>query len=110
MGFESLEREVGNLRTAVNSILRKMCAAEELTQRPGIEVIDIISVDSLETGTTDSGLSSVSFQNTGDSDILIKGVSIPSGDIIEFSASPGKVLDEISYDSQLSTILITTLA
>lgn len=104
MGLDTLEREVSNLRTAVNTILKKVCSTSS-----GMDITNIITVESLEEGEIESGKKSVSFQNTGDTEILIKGIEIPSGDIIEFSASPGNVLDAINYNSQLSTILIITL-
>lgn len=103
-GTETLERELRNIRTTLNIIVKKVCTTES-----GVDITDVIFVDSLTDDEIPAGKKSVSFQNTGDTEILIKGIEIPSGDVIEFSASPGNVLDAINYDSQLSTILIITL-
>ena len=104
MGLETLEREISNLRTAVNTILKKVCSTAS-----GTDITDVMLIEPLEEGEIEAGKKSISFQNTGDTEILIKGIEIPSGDVIEFSASPGNVLDAIAYNSQLSTILIITL-
>lgn len=104
LGTEKLERELIAIKSVVNAIYKKICYSGL-----GTDITDILSIVSLEQGSIPAGKKAVSFQNTGDSEILIKGIAIPSGDTIEFSASDGNLLDEISYDAQLSTILIITL-
>lgn len=80
-----------------------------VTFKKDTELPEIITVASTTTGTVASGYRSVSIYNVGDDDILVKGEIVPSGVTVEWSASMNNVVGAISYDSQNSEIIITTL-
>lgn len=61
-------------------------------------------------GTIAPGFRSYSIHNIGSTDALVNGNILPAGLEVEFSAGALEdVLAGISYDSQLSTLVITTV-
>lgn len=104
-----------DIKNILDSLSKSTCSQETVLKN----ILAILTASIQETGVTNivsgvsgsisPGMKSVSIHNTGDTDILIQGEIVPPGEIVEFSATMNNVLDEITYNSQLSTILITTL-
>jgi CxxC motif-containing protein (DUF1111 family) len=59
-------------------------------------------------GVIDSGANSVSFANTGTSDVKINDIIIKSREVLDFNGGEN-TLGRFSYDAQSSEILITEL-
>lgn len=89
--------------------LKELQNCFSVTFKQDTEIPEITTVPSTTTGTVASGYRGVSIYNVGDSDILVKGEVVPSGVTVEWSASMNNVVGAISYDSQNSEIIITTL-
>lgn len=115
MSEDKILYQLGVIKSALHGAGKSSCEQDRVlnnilaiisanVQTPGVFVIA-----SGDSGSIAPGMRSVSIHNTGDTEILINGVEIPPGEIVEFSATMDNVLDEITYDAQLSSILITTL-
>lgn len=66
-------------------------------------------INTSTTGTIAAGASSVAIANTGAAAGTVKGVSIPAGASISWSANGNDVLDAVNYVATGSTFLITTV-
>ncbi|MFC4636616.1 hypothetical protein ACFO3O_22115 [Dokdonia ponticola] len=71
------------------------------TQANSIE----IEVQAQEQGQLDAGFLFASFKNTGDSQAVVNGVILPSGEAKGYPFV-GKAYNAIPYDTQNSTLLI----
>jgi hypothetical protein len=71
--------------------------------------ISYLNLSAAETGTLVKGYTRVSFMNIGGTDALVNGTVLPAGVSITFVASQGNGLQAITYDAQLTNLLITTV-
>lgn len=60
-------------------------------------------------GTVGAGFKSYSVTNIGDTDALLDGKIFPAGFEAEFGGDKEDVLSGLSYDTQLTTLIITTV-
>lgn len=75
-----------------------------------VRVAGVTNVPTATSGSVAAGFRFVNFFNDGNSDILVAGGVVGSGLSVPFPAGgENDVLNEITYDSQGSTILITTV-
>lgn len=60
-------------------------------------------------GVIGAGLKAYSIQNTGSSDALVDGKVFPPGSLIDLGGEKGDVFTGMSYDTQLTTLMIITV-
>lgn len=112
-----------NTKALLQRLTAKVCTLEKNTD--GVEALlqalkNLLSGTILQetydyigpgnTGTIGAGLKAYSIQNTGSTDALIDGKILPPGSLITNSGEKGDVFTGLSYDTQLTTLMITTIA
>ncbi len=98
---------IGDIQASTNALTTTLVNLLSPTTRAA----NYIFVPSNTVSTIPAGHRAYSITNSGLSDALVDGVVLPSGLTLEFDAGGiNDVLGAISYDSQLSTLSITTVS